>query len=90
MSNSNDSERSAPDHEPRRKPRFDSVTRWVEYIRAQPPEVWGPQQNAVVNGQLDSAQQLDRTVEQERRIREFADRVLAEESASDGQASREE
>lgn len=75
MSDSRDSDGpTVPDHE--REPRFESVVRWVEYMRKHPPEVWGPQQNAVVNGQLESADLLDRTAEEERRIRAFADDVL--------------
>jgi hypothetical protein len=41
--------------------------------------VWGPQQNAVVDGQLESVQAIDQDAETEQRIRAFADRVLAEE-----------
>lgn len=74
MSNSQNSEVD----DQAREPRFDAVVRWVEYIQNNPPEVWGPQQNAVVNGQLDSAATVDRTAEEIRAIQEFADRVLAE------------
>jgi hypothetical protein len=43
--------------------------------------VWGPQQNAVVDGQIESAQALDRDAEEERRIRAFADSILTDEDA---------
>ncbi|GAB6878788.1 hypothetical protein JCM17823_10620 [Halorubrum gandharaense] len=76
MSDSPDSE---TDGRPSRAPRYDDVTRWVAYLREQPVGVWGPQQNAVVEGQLESAQLLDRTAEEERQIRAFADDVLEEE-----------
>ncbi|WP_058366831.1 hypothetical protein [Haloparvum sedimenti] len=76
MSDSRDSDGSASAPLPDRNPRYESVVRWVAYMREQPPEVWGPQQNAVVNGQLESAALLDRTAEEERRIRAFADEVL--------------
>jgi len=46
-----------------------------------PPELWGPQQNAVVDGQPESAQALDQDAEEERRIRAFADSILADEHA---------
>ena len=62
-----------------RPPRYEQVARWAEYIKAQPPEVWGPQQNAVVNGQLESARTVDVSVEEKERIRSFADEVLRAE-----------
>jgi len=66
------------DDGPERPPRYEQVIRWAEYIKDHPPEVWGPQQNAVVNGQIESAQAVDVSVEDRKRIREFADEVLAE------------
>jgi hypothetical protein len=75
-----DSQRS-DDTDATRAPRFDAVVRWVEYIQDNPPEVWGPQQNAVVNGQLDSAAAVDRTPEERRQIRAFADDVLDADDA---------
>ncbi|MFB6292983.1 MAG: hypothetical protein ABEH60_01820 [Halonotius sp.] len=53
-----DSERLDRD-EPTREPRFEAVVRWAEYIQDNPPEVWGPQQNAVVNAQFDSLSYFD-------------------------------
>jgi hypothetical protein len=41
--------------------------------------VWGPQQNAVVNGQIESAQAVDVSAGEKERIREFADDVLTAE-----------
>ncbi|WP_096393784.1 hypothetical protein [Halorubrum trapanicum] len=67
------------DDSPERPPRYEQVIRWAEYIKAQPPEVWGPQQNAVVNGGIESAQAVDVSVEEKRAIREFADDVLEAE-----------
>lgn len=81
MSDSPNSERVDADRTPERQPRFESVLRWVQYMRDNPPEVWGPQQNAVVDGQIESAQTLDRDAEDERRIRAFADSILADEDA---------
>ena len=73
-----DSERLDRD-EPTREPRFEAVVRWAEYIQENPPEVWGPQQNAVVDGQIDSAAAVGRTPEEIERIQVFADDVLADE-----------
>ena len=64
-----------------RPPRYEQVIRWAEYIKEQPPEVWGPQQNAVVNGQIESAQAVDLRADERKRIRSFADHVLAAERA---------
>ena len=74
---------------PERQPRYEQVIRWAEYINAQPPEVWGPQQNGVVNGQIESAQAVDVSVEEKKRIREFADDVLAAERGDEVDASGE-
>lgn len=38
--------------------RITAIKRWVAYINAEPPDTWGPQQNAVVNGQLTAAQHV--------------------------------
>jgi len=70
------------DDDPERPPRYDQVIRWAEYINEQPPEVWGPQQNAVVNGQIESAQAVDVSAEDRKRIREFADETLRAEGES--------
>ena len=64
---------------PSREPRFEAVVRWAEYIQENPPEVWGPQQNAVVNAQIDSAAAVKRTPEEIERIQAFADDVLDDE-----------
>ena len=42
----------------RSEQRVERIKRWVDYIRHEPPETWGPQQNAVVNDQLDAAESL--------------------------------
>ena len=72
------------DDGPERPPRYEQVIRWAEYIKEQPPEVWGPQQNAVVNGQIESAQAVDVSAEDRMRIREFAQETLRAERESDG------
>ncbi|WP_200531373.1 hypothetical protein [Halorubrum sp. LN27] len=74
---------SNSDSDPERPPRYEQVARWAEYIKTHPPEVWGPQQNAVVNGQLKSARAVDVSVEEKDRIRDFADEVLRAEREND-------
>lgn len=39
--------------------RLDAIRQWVAYIDNHPPEVWGPQQNAVVNAQIEAARNTD-------------------------------
>jgi hypothetical protein len=78
---------SAPDGGDGRSPRYDQVRRWAAYIKSHPPEVWGPQQNAVVNGQLESAQAVDVSADERAKVRESADealRVNAEDGKLDG------
>lgn len=82
MPDSQNSEADTVVDDSAREPRFDAVVRWVEYIQNNPPEVWGPQQNAVVNDQLDSAAAVDRTAEEIREIQRFVDDVLAEREES--------
>jgi len=75
----NDTQSSDPletKHERNRQQRLEAVVRWAEYISEQPADVWGPQQNAVVNAQLESAQAADRGVEHERRVRDVAEALV--------------
>ncbi|EMA71430.1 hypothetical protein [Halorubrum distributum] len=78
------------DDDPERPPRYEQAIRWAEYIKAHPPEVWGPQQNAVVNGQIESAQAVDVSVEEKQAIREFADETLRAEGETDEENNSEE
>jgi len=61
------------------KPRFEAVVRWAEYIQDNPPEVWGPQQNAIVVAQFDSVSYFDRTSPEVQRLA-ARDDELAEEA----------
>jgi hypothetical protein len=81
---------SSPKGERGRPPRYDQVRRWAAYIQTHPPEVWGPQQNAVVNGQLESAQAVAVSAAERARVREFADEVLQAESEGEETDGSEE
>lgn len=70
-------------HERNRQQRLVDVKHWVDYITDQPAEVWGPQQNAVVNSQLESAQEAGLDADHERRVRAFAESVAADEDTTD-------
>lgn len=72
MSDSPDFEALEAKHDRNREARLEAVVRWAEYVRTEPPEVWGPQQNEVVDSQLESAQATGLSAEHERRITEFA------------------
>jgi len=80
MPDSNQSDRLAAKHARNRQTRLEGIKRWVEYIQANPPEVWGPQQNELVDTQLESARETDLTAEHERRIRDFAERMTDDSS----------
>lgn len=92
MSDSRTPEEGSSDADggPERPPRYEQVIRWAEYIKTQPPEVWGPQQNAVVNGQIESARAVDVSAEDRKRIREFADETLRAEGETDEENNNEE
>lgn len=64
------------DDDPPHSPRFEQVVRWAEYVSDTPAAVWGPQQNAVVDGQIESARAVDVSAVERRRIRGFADAEL--------------
>jgi len=90
MSDSRTPEEGSPgaDNSPERPPRYEQVIRWAEYIKTHPPEVWGPQQNAVVNGQIESAQAVDLSAEDRQRVREFAaEEAGASENKEDSNSS---
>ncbi len=92
MSDSRTPEEGSSDADggPERPPRYEQVIRWAEYIKTQPPEVWGPQQNAVVNGHIESAREVVVSAEDRKRIREFADETLRAEGETDEENNNEE
>ncbi|SDR34605.1 hypothetical protein [Natronobacterium texcoconense] len=83
MSDSEKFERLAAKHERIDEERLAAVTDWVDYITENPPEVWGPQQNAVVDSQLESAQQTGLSAEHEQRVRDVARQLKAEQTDRD-------
>jgi hypothetical protein len=76
------------DDSPERPPRYKQVIRWTEYIKSQPPEVWGPQQNAVVNGQIESAQAVDVSAKKSGRFRSSRTQSCTTTLKIDGLPSR--
>ncbi|GAA0280394.1 hypothetical protein [Halobacterium noricense] len=69
-------------HERVRERRIEGVKRWVEYIKSEPVDVWGPQQNAVVNSQLEAAQEAAVSVAHQQHVADVAADILAEQDDS--------
>jgi len=84
MSDSNTPEHLDAKHERNREHRIEGIKRWVEYIKSEPPETWGPQQNAVVNDQLDAAQSVQTSATHQQHVKDVAAETLEASDKSDG------
>lgn len=80
MTDSEELDALAEKHERNRERRIQAVERWVEYIEEHPPEVWGPQQNRLVNSQLESARETGLDAEHYRRVEAASERLAERES----------
>jgi len=78
MNDSNVSEHLEGKHEQNREHRIEAVKRWVEYIESEPPEPRGPQQNAVVNDQLEAAQSVGTSATHQQYITDVAAAIIEE------------
>jgi hypothetical protein len=76
MSDSNVPDHLDTNHERNREQRIEAIKRWVDYIKSEPPEKWGPQQNAVVNDQFDAAREASISPSHRRRVRDAAARII--------------
>jgi hypothetical protein len=83
MSDSNAREHLDAKHERNREQRIEGIKRWVEYITSEPPETWGPQQNAIVNGQLDAAQSVGASASHQQYVEDVAAEILEVSDESD-------
>ncbi|WP_254521497.1 hypothetical protein [Natrinema caseinilyticum] len=85
MSDSNAREHLDTKHERNREQRIEGIKRWVEYIESEPPETWGPQQNAVVNDQLGAAQSVQTSADHQQHVEDVAAEILevSDESNAD-------
>jgi hypothetical protein len=84
MSDSNTPDSLDGRHERNRQQRIEGIKRWVDYITSEPPEIWGPQQNAVVDDQLESAQNVRVSADHRQRVEDVASEIVeASEDASD-------
>jgi len=87
MNDSGQSDRLDEKQRRNRRDRLERVRRWAEYVRDEPPEDWGPQQNAVVDAQLESAREADLSADHLERIRGFGEEAPEPDTTRD--ASRE-
>ena len=83
MSDSNAPEHLDAKHERNREQRIEGIKRWVEFIESEPPETWGPQQNAVVNDQLDAAQSVGMSADHQQHVENIAAEILDVSDESD-------
>ncbi|MFB6073928.1 MAG: hypothetical protein ABEJ89_02825 [Haloarculaceae archaeon] len=83
MSDSNARERLDAKHERDREQHIEGIKRWVEYIKSEPPETWGPQQNAVVNDQLDAARSVQTSASHRQHVKDVAAEIIEASSESD-------
>lgn len=96
MSTPNMTDSETPDqldakHDRNREQRIAAVKRWVSYIQSEPPEVWCPQQNAVVNGQRTAAQHVATSAAHQQHVADVAQEILeVQDDASDAAESRDD
>ncbi|AKH96542.1 hypothetical protein [Halanaeroarchaeum sulfurireducens] len=76
MTDSNAREHLETKHERNREQRIEGIKRWVEYIESESPETWGPQQNAVVNDQLDAAQSVQTSASHQQYVKDVAAEIM--------------
>ncbi len=76
MSDSNEPNHLANTHKRNNELRMEAIKRWVEYIKSEPPETWGPQQNAVVNDQLDAAQTVRTSASHQQHVKDVAADII--------------
>lgn len=73
MNDSNRRDRLDEKHRRNREQRIESVKRWVQYVKENPAEKWGAQQNMLINSQLEAARESGVSAEQYRRVERAAD-----------------
>jgi len=87
MSDSNAREHLGTKHERNREQRIEGIKRWVEYIESEPPETWGPQQNAVVNDQLEAAKSVGTSAAHQQHVKDVATEIMEVNDESDGDST---
>lgn len=59
MTDSDQLEELRAKHARNREQRLEAVKAWAQYVSEQPVEVWAPQQNRIIDSQLESARHAD-------------------------------
>ncbi|QLG64096.1 hypothetical protein [Halorarum salinum] len=77
------SQRDIRGHERDREQRIEAIKRWIDYIKSKLPETWGPQQNAVVNDQLEAAQSVQTSASHRQHVTDVAKHVLEDKNGSE-------
>lgn len=83
MSDSNGPDHLDTKHDGDHEQRIEAIKRWVDYIESEPPEMWGPQQNAVVDGQLEAAQQAQTSAAHRQHVERVARSIVEERDDAD-------
>jgi len=86
MTDSNAHDELDAKHERNRQQRIEGIKRWVEYIKSEPPEKWGPQQNAVVDDQLEAAQSVGTTAAHKQYVEDLAADIMTARDDSNGES----
>ena len=76
MNDSNGPEEGGAKHERDHEQRIEGIKRWIKYIKSTPPETWGPQQNAVVDGQLDAARSVQDSADHRQHVKNVAREIF--------------
>lgn len=87
MRDSNVRERLDTKHQRNREQRIEGIKRWVEYIKSEPPKTWGPQQNAVVDDQLDAAQSVQTSASHQQHVKAVAAEIIEKRDSSDEESA---
>lgn len=70
MSDSNELEELRNKHRRNHQERLEAVKAWARYVKEQPVEVWGPQQNRIIESQVESARNSNIDIEHRLRVAE--------------------
>ena len=83
MNDSNVREHLEAKHERNRAQRIEAIKQWIAYIESEPPETWGPQQNAIVNDQLEAAQSVGTSAAHQQHVKDVATVIMKTSDGSD-------
>lgn len=72
MSDSNSTDGGGDDRRRLADERVAAIKRWAAYIDANPPAVWGPQLNAIVEDQLEAAEAAGFSADHRKRVEAIA------------------